>query len=299
MQLDPWNVSGLSLDADLSAGGWAFLALIGSRLLGVFLTVPLFASRLIPFRFRLSMMCLLCLCLPAGLPLSLGLKTVGTGTRIVLEASGSQASDAAASKVLAGPGEALVTLASEVAVGACLGAFVLLIMAAVRGAAVLVSEQIGFSLGGVMDPLAEGSEPSLRSFHSLLAVFIFLCLDMHHVCLRYLAESFTVLPPGSLSSTAMTEGLGRFAVGGGKALFEAALLLALPVTAVLFLASLIHGILTRVIPELEFLVFGFPLRSFVGLAVTIVSLPFLARLFQGLYSSALENGRQFVRSLAG
>jgi flagellar biosynthetic protein FliR len=188
---------------------------------------------------------------------------------------------------------------AELLIGLCLGWTTFLVMGAVRAAATLLSEQIGFSLGGVMDPLAAESEPALRSFQAVLAAYIFLVADMHHVVLRNLADSFALFPAGAVSVGEAWSEVGAFLVSSGFHLFEAAVLLAIPVTVVLLFVSMVHGILSRVIPELEFLVFGFPVRVFVGIGVTALSLQWISPVLQGLFSAALEEGRKLTSSLAG
>jgi flagellar biosynthetic protein FliR len=184
-------------------------------------------------------------------------------------------------------------------VGFSLGWFAMVVLAAFRSAAVLVSDQIGFSLGGVLDPLSQGGEHVLRAFYGLFAVFVFVSVDMHHEFLRGFSESFQVLPAGTFLEGGLGDLLQRLVLLGGWHLFELTLRVALPVLAMLLLASAVQGILARIIPELEFLVFGFPLRTFAGLGVCVLSLPWLAALLRGLFSGACDQGRSLVRTLAG
>jgi len=69
--------------------------------------------------------------------------------------------------------------------------------------------------------------------------------------------------------------------------------------AVLFLTSLVQGVLSRVLPELDFFAFGLTVRVTVGLSAVLLSLPFVSRLSQGLFARALEQGRYVVRGLSG
>jgi flagellar biosynthetic protein FliR len=244
-----------------------------ARLAGLFVTVPLFASRLVPLRFRLALLVVL-------------LAALWPAARLL-----SPASDV---------GEiGVASLGGELLVGVALGWLVRVILGAVQGAATLVSDQIGFSFGSVMDPLSEGGEPVLRTFHGLLAVFIFVTVDLHHAVLRGVGESFLAVPPGSAWAEGPAAVLGELAVAGGSRLFEAALCIGFPVMGMLLLVSVVQGILSRVIPELEFLVFGFPLRAFAGLGVVAVSLPFLVRVSRHLFEGGISDGRGLVGLLSG
>jgi len=192
------------------------------------------------------------------------------------------------------PARGPVLLALEILVGICLGWTAFLGLGALRGAAVLISDQIGFSFGGVLDPQSLEREPILRSFHATLALFLFVSLDLHHVFLSGFAESFRLLPPGAMAAESLVSSLTKLLFLASGRLFEAAALVALPVMAVLLVISLSQAILARVVPELEFFIFAFPLRIFVGMGVMILTLPFLSRLVPALFFQALEEGRRLV-----
>jgi flagellar biosynthetic protein FliR len=270
------------MDADLLNGllsrlplsGWTESLPGAARLVGILITVPVFSSRLLPWRLRIAFLLLVLLSLP-------GLRPPG----------GMGAPEA--------PAPAALSAVAELFVGAAIGWWALLSLAAARGAAVFLSDQIGFSLGGVMDPLAEEGQHPLRSFHAALAIFIFLAANMHHAFLRLFSESLAILPPGTVGTSGVEALLPRAAALGGAFLLEAAFQIALPVLAVLLLVSVVQGILTRAVPELEFFVFGFPIRAVAGIAAIVATLPAFAALEEGLFRAALEEGRQSLRILAG
>jgi flagellar biosynthetic protein FliR len=276
------------LSRALQTGEGLAAFLPAARVAGVALTVPCFSSKLLPVRFRVALTLLLMVGTLGALPLA---SMATPAERAALPEGGLGA--------FRFHGDIVPSILGELLVGLCLGWTTFLVMGAVRAAATLLSEQIGFSLGGVMDPLAAESEPALRSFQAALATYIFLAADLHHVVLRNLADSFEFFPAGAVSAREAWSEVGAFLVSSGFHLFEAAVLLAVPVTVVLLFVSMVHGILSRVIPELEFLVFGFPVRVFVGIGVIALSLQWLSPMLQGLFSEALEEGRKLTWSLAG
>ncbi len=255
----------------------------GARTLGLFLAVPFFSSRLLPFRFRLALAALFVIALPATL----------RGTA----AGGAATAAGAAAASFSDPRGALLCLLGEALLGLALGWSGLLVLGAIRGAAALIADQIGLSLGGAVSVAGEDG-PALRSFHAALGIFIFLALDLHHAFLRSLAESFTWLPPGSLTGDGAASALGMLALSAGSHLFEAALVIAFPVMSVLLLVSVAQGALSRVLGELDFFAFGITLRAAVGLCVVFWTLPRLAGVSQGLLSGALESGREMLSRLA-
>jgi flagellar biosynthetic protein FliR len=263
----------------LQNDAWSTQLCAASRLGGVFLSVPLFSSRLVPARIRVAMLAIFLLALPAISPLP-GIRDP-------------------ASRPVPVESVTLTCLGGELLIGCCLGWFAFLLMGAIRGGATIVSDQIGFSLGGVLDPLSEGEEAGLRTFQGLFALYVFLAANMHLAFLRGVSESFRVLPPGTLSGTATASILERMVLVGGLQVFEVALSVGFPIMAMLLLVTIVQGVLMKVVPELEFLVFGFSLRALVGVGVCVLMLPLLASRFQGLFHRALADGSELVHMLSG
>lgn len=246
-----------------------------ARILGLFLSVPVFSSRILSFRFRAALAVLLALSLPAGA------RSLAPGA---LEA-------------LSDPASAALMLLGEALAGFILGWAALIAMGALRGAAVLITELMGLSLGGGAEALAGEDGPPLRSFYAALGMYVFLALDLHHAFIRCAAESFVWFPPGSLAADGAARSLGMLVLSTGTHLFEAALVAAFPVMSVLLLASVAQGALARVLPELDFFAFGFSLRAAVALGALVLTLPALSEVSQALLAGALESGREALLSL--
>jgi flagellar biosynthetic protein FliR len=217
----------------------ALWLIYGARFMGMMITVPFFSSRLIPFRLRAAF--------------------IGLLVFVLLGGNTTPGRDQVATLLQAGA-TVPALVASEVLVGMAAGWAALLVLAAARAAAILISEQVGFGFGGIVDPSVPQDESVLRAFYGSLAVFVLLAGDVHLRFLRVIAESFAAFPPGALASGGALAGLGRMSLAVGSLFFETALILVFPVTAALFLASVAQGVLTRLFPELETVLFGFLLR---------------------------------------
>ncbi|HVR75903.1 MAG TPA: flagellar biosynthetic protein FliR [Planctomycetota bacterium] len=253
-----------------------------ARVMGLFLAAPFFSSRLLPMRFRLAFAGLIAVCLISGAA------RLGTMPEIV-----------PVSPPPGGVGGLALLAAAEGFVGFLLGWASLLVMGAVRGAAALLSEAMGLSAAGVLNPSGDNADGPLRTLHGAFALFLFLTLDLHHAVLRMVARSFEVLPAGSLASEGAAWGMGRLVFSTGAYLFEAGLLIALPVVAALLLVTVAQGALARVVPELEFFAFGFPLRAILGLSALLFSLSFLTEACQTFLEAALEEGQVVLEGVAG
>ena len=266
----------LSLQDPATRAVWI---LCGARLLGMTLTVPFFSSRLIPFRFRVAFVALLVVVLVGG-PWTSWQREVAALAR-----------EGATSMPL--------LVAAEALTGMAIGWGALLVLAAARAAAILISEQVGFGFGGIVDPSVQHDEPVLRAFYASLAIFVALAADVHLRFLRTVGDSFSALPPGTLVADGALAGLSRVSVAVGSLFFESMLILVFPVTAALFLASVAQGVVTRLFPELESVLFGFLLRSVVGLGVVALGLRFFVELTVRFFGDSVTEGGKILRALAG
>lgn len=281
MSFFPYDLSGFSeLAAFVNRGEAGYWILCGARLLGLFLTVPLLASRLVPIRFRVALGAVLLFgWISAASAPALHEPTVPVGG--------------------AGALWLVTALLTELVVGMALGASGFLVLAAVRAAAALIGEQMGLSFGGLLDPSMDQGQPVLRGLYVGLTIFVLLATNGHHVFLRIVADSCVALPPGSVAEPGLIAGLQGVVAMVASLLFEATVVLILPVTAALLVASVAQGVLTRLFPELETIFFGFLLRSLTGLGVVTLSLPFIIETCQSLLRFAFQENAALVNQFSG
>src|SRR5271167_4105148 len=103
---------------------------------------------------------------------------------------------------------------AEVVTGLLLGLAVQFVLEAAQMAGQVLGVQAGYSLVTLLDPQTQADTPVMATFQQLLAVLIFLQLNVHHWLLRGLAASFSYLPPGGgIASLRATSTLLRAAGG--------------------------------------------------------------------------------------
>jgi flagellar biosynthesis protein FliR len=170
-------------------------------------------------------------------------------------------------------GPLTVAAAQQVLVGSGLGFLCLLLVTAVQAAGDLLDLFGGFQVAQAFDPLMQSGGAVMSRIYHLTALTLLFASDGHLLMLHGLLRTFSVVPlDGSLDLAS----LGTFATEGLGQMFLAALQLAGPLIAVLFLTDVGLGLLTRVAPALNAFSMGFPLKIFLTLAlvgVGIVVLP--------------------------
>jgi flagellar biosynthetic protein FliR len=181
---------------------------------------------------------------------------------------------------------ALVASAAEqVVVGAALGFITALLFAALQAAGDLIDVFGGFTLAFAFDPLSQTQSSVFGRFYNLMAVTLLFASDGHQLVLRGFLQSYKTLP---LNKTLSLETLSRLLTEGIGELFLAAVQIAGPLIAVLFLTDVAFGLLNRVAPALNAFSLGFPAKIFLTLSLAGTAIAVLPRVVDGLVAKAVS-----------
>ncbi|XKH58304.1 flagellar biosynthetic protein FliR (plasmid) [Citricoccus nitrophenolicus] len=160
-------------------------------------------------------------------------------------------------------GDLVTAATSEAATGAVLGILVMVAFAAIPAAGSLIDLAGGFSMAAAYDP---GSSVNGAQFTRLFqngAYALMFASGAYIPVFLGLAKSLDVLALGQVPD------MGNAAASAGMALagmFAAAAQIAAPLIAVLFLADVGLGLLTKVAPTLNAFSLGFPLKILITLS---------------------------------
>jgi flagellar biosynthetic protein FliR len=155
-------------------------------------------------------------------------------------------------------------LAREIAIGLLFGFFARMIFFAADIAGIVISNELGLSMGSILDPTSRQPEqvPGLILF--FVATITMLSLDLHHGLLLGFARSFDVLPIGGGH---LSTPLFEIIVGRISQIFVIALQIAAPVMAVSFSVTVFFAILSRAVPQMNVFAESFGVRVAGGLIV--------------------------------
>jgi flagellar biosynthetic protein FliR len=222
--------------------------LVLARVSPLFVLAPLFSSRNIPARVRGIV----------AVALAIGLSpVVGTGHHIP--------GDAWSLGGLIGK-ELLVGMGFAFALGA--------LFAAIQVAGSFLDTLIGFSFGGLIDPLTGNQSSVITQMYALIGVLVFIAIGGDAWVIQGLARTYDVV--------GVTEwpDLGRLVGGAVRSfaqIFGAAIEVAGPVVLALIITDAAFGVVSRVVPQLNVFAVGFPAKIVVGLLLLGVTLPFTAQ----------------------
>ncbi|HVQ93266.1 MAG TPA: flagellar biosynthetic protein FliR [Mycobacteriales bacterium] len=179
----------------------------------------------------------------------------------------------------------LFSAAQQAFVGFALGFVTALLFAAVQSAGDLVDLFGGFSVAFAFDPLAQTGNSVFGRFYGLLASTLLFATDGHQLVLRGFTQSYQALPLDQ--GLAMSE-LARVLTTGLNQLFLAAVQIAGPLIAVLFLADLGLGLLSRAAPALNAFSLGFPAKILLTLSLAGFGLLLLPQAVSSLVDQAVR-----------
>lgn len=178
--------------------------------------------------------------------------------------------------------------------GLVLGFLAQLLFAAVQAAGELVDLFSGFTIASVYDPLSNVSSTMFGRLQQLIAVTLLFALNGHLLLIRGFLSSYQAVP-----LTADLRGLARLFVHELGTFFVAALEIAAPLVAVLFLAELSMGLIGRAAPSLNVFSTSFPLKILLVLSFAGLSFTMLPGVVRDLVRSMLQAGDAASRLLGG
>lgn len=219
-----------------------FFMLVLSRVAGIFAALPVFGGRSLPVRikaatvFMITLVCFPVLSItPPPLP-----------------------SDAFSLALLA---------LSEVMIGLTLAFITQIIFAAVEFSGQIIGMQMGLTISSILDP-SRGTQTQIMSvLQTLFATLMFLSLDIHHLFIRAITDSFRVIPLGGWH---LSGELVNFLVTRTSDIFIIGIRLAAPVMVALLLTSVALGVMARAFPQMNIFMISLPLN--VGLGMVILGM---------------------------
>ena len=172
----------------------------------------------------------------------------------------------------------------QIFVGAALGFITFLFFAAIQAAGDLIDVFGGFTLAAAYDPLSQNQSSVFGRFYNLVAVTLLFASDGHQLVLRGFMNSYKTLP---LDANFSMETFSKLLTSGIGEMFVAALQIAGPLIAVLFLTDVAFGLLNRVAPALNAFQLGFPAKILLVLTLSGTAIAILPRALDGLIDKAV------------
>ncbi len=225
---------------------WSWF-LIFCRMSGMFTSLPGIGTEQVPAIVRLC----------ASLILS-----------AVIVSSGVQAAEPAAAA------EGLLMIGSEFLFGYLLGVIPNLIISGVAVAGQVTSGAIGLAQASMIDPSLGTQTTVLAHINTMIASIIFLAVDGHHTVIRAASGDLGGIGVGIFRPT---ESVAAMLLDRFEALFSLALVMSAPILVTVLVTQFVFGLITKFVPKVNVFIVSFPLLVLLGIFLSDVTLPSLAK----------------------
>jgi flagellar biosynthesis protein FliR len=146
----------------------------------------------------------------------------------------------------------------EAVIGLAMGFGVQLLISAVQSAGALIDFSAGFSMASAYDPMSNSSSTPFGRIYSLLATTILFASGGHRVIVKGFLTSFSA---AGGEGTVGIEQVGNIIIHDFVTFFAAALQMAVPLVAALFLAEVALGLLSKAVPQMNILSISFAVKT--------------------------------------
>ena len=183
------------------------------------------------------------------------------------------------------PAPLIAAVVGQVVAGLALGFFALLALSAVQAAGSMIDLFAGFTLAQVYDPMSGAGASVFGRLYQMVGTTILFASGGHLILVRGFLRSFEAIPLQKLTlgeARLLTNHMGTFIM--------AAIEIAAPVLAALFLAEVALGLLTRAAPQLNAFQLGMPLKVLLAIMLTGLALPLLPEVLPNLVRDIIRAG---------
>jgi flagellar biosynthesis protein FliR len=177
----------------------------------------------------------------------------------------------------------------ELFIGILLGLAARIIVGTLQTAGTIIAQQLGLAFAMSVDPAMGGQQASIGNFLTLLGLTLVFVMDLHHIALAGIGESYQVMPPGGLPSISDASQLILKAV---TLSFSVAVQISAPFIVFGVLFNLGLGLLSRLMPQLQVFFLALPATILGGMILLIASLGVV----MGVFAHTLGD---FLGMLAG
>jgi flagellar biosynthesis protein FliR len=173
-----------------------------------------------------------------------------------------------------------VVIIQELLLGATLGFAVRFIFMAVEFAGTLISDAMGISIAVVFNP-EMGRSTEISTILGLMAMLLFLALDLHHDLIAMIVKSYEVLPVGLLRiDHLLVKGIS---IGGQ--VFVLAIRIAAPILVGMIIVNVLMGFIYKAAPQVNIFFVSLPVYIVIGLLLLFLSTPMLFNFLEAQFSS--------------
>lgn len=173
---------------------------------------------------------------------------------------------------------------NEISIGIFLGMVMQFLFFALNLAGSIASQAIGFSNAQIFDPTFQNQTMLIESFLSIIAITVVFIMDIHHLMLEAIIDSYYLFTPGQsipwadfaahLTDTVTKSFTFGFKLGSPFIAFT-----------IIFYTSI--GLVSRLMPQLNIFFLSLPLQIYLGIGLLFITAPIIISVFLGYFDEGL------------
>jgi flagellar biosynthesis protein FliR len=260
----------------LDVDKFLLFTLVLTRVSGLLMTAPVYGTKDVPVTVR------------ALLSFALAVLLMPTQWNVPLEHPGTML-------------QYLVLVGCELVVGVFLGMGITILLSGIQLAGELMSRIGGLAMSDIFDPTLDTEVPLFSRLMGLVSTAVFLGIGGHRLLMSGLLDTFSSIPPGGFLAAVFEQAQSAAPAGNAwlQSLLETFVLLisesfqlgiraSIPVVTAVLLATLVLGLISRTLPQLNVLVVGFGVNSMLTFAILSVTLGTGVLIFSGQIEPTIE-----------
>ncbi|MEO1497229.1 MAG: flagellar biosynthetic protein FliR [Planctomycetota bacterium] len=177
-----------------------------------------------------------------------------------------------------------VAAANEVIIGGALGLGVMALLSGLQLTGQIIGQMSGMALTDGTDPILQDNSTVFSQIFYFVTVAVFVAAGGHSEMIDALMATFDNVPPGAY---VLGDGLIMTFVRLLSLGFELGLRTSAPLLVGLFLATVVLGLISRTLPQINTIVVGFSINGLLTLALMMLSVGAVAWAYQAPISGAL------------
>jgi flagellar biosynthetic protein FliR len=179
----------------------------------------------------------------------------------------------------------LMVIGGELVIGAALGLGITILFSGTHLAGLLIGRTAGLALGETYDPSTAEDLPDFSRLLFWISTAVFVTIGGHRMVMAGLLDTFAAIPPGQASHP---PGISQALVVLVTQSLSLGLRAAAPAVAALLLGTLVMGLISRTLPQLNVMALGFGLNSMLTFAALALSVGAALWVFQEQLQPAME-----------
>lgn len=189
-----------------------------------------------------------------------------------------------------------VLIAKELIIGLMLGFISYAFFSSIYIAGQLIDMRIGFGMVSVLDPIGSAQIPISADFYVIFATLYMLVTDSHHLLIKALADSYTLIPAGQVFFDGelinqVVDMFGKVFVIGFK--------IAAPVTATILITDIALGIISKSMPQMNVFMLGLPVKLILGMSIILITIGAFKGIVNNIIMNSIEEIYRFLQESRG